>query len=97
VKLLHQIQTKQQESAPSKHLINDFLQQIQPEYPEKLSVEYTRPGAQAIPMPMSDVYKDAIPLGMASKYPTIPMGNAETAEYEVVGLSQSMMEEESKL
>jgi hypothetical protein len=44
-------------------------------------------------MPMADVYKDAIPLSMASKYPTIPMGNAETAEYEIVG----QMNEESKL
>ena len=67
-------------------MINEFIQQIQPDYPEKLSVEYTRAGvSQAIPMPMADVYKEAIPLGMASKYPTIPMGNEATESFEVIG------------
>ena len=90
VKLLHQIQSTQQQQAPGKMIINDFLQQIQPDYPEKMSVEYTRPG-QAIPMPMGDVYKDAIPLSMAEKYPTIPMKNSETEDFEV--LAEPMIEE----
>ena len=50
--LLHEIQkSKGQEQMESKHLINEFLQKIQPEYPDKLSVEYKRTGETlAIPM-----------------------------------------------
>ena len=43
-------------------------------------------------MPMSDVYNDAIPLGMADKYPeSIPMKNTETDDFEV--LAEPMIEE----
>ena len=43
-------------------------------------------------MPMSDVYKDPIPMGMADKYPeSIPMKNSETEDYEV--LAEPMIEE----
>ena len=43
-------------------------------------------------MPMSDVYKEPIPMGMADKYPeSIPMKNSETEDYEVV--AEPMIEE----
>ena len=58
-----------------KMIINDFLQQIQPEYPRKLSVEYNRGGSKdAIPLSMADRYAEKIPMGMSDKYPgLIPM------------------------
>lgn len=72
IKLLHQIQ-KKQEGKEMKSVIHEFLKKIQPDYPEKLSVEYQRTGP-AIPMSMSDAYNSAIPMGMADKYSDpIPM------------------------
>ena len=46
-----------------KQIVTNFLQQIQPSYPEKLSVEYKREGEEAIPLKMADKY-DPIPLEM---------------------------------
>ena len=56
-----------------KSLIGGFLQEIQPEYPRKLSVEYNR-HENAIPLGMRDIMADPVPLQMADKYPNpIPM------------------------
>ena len=63
IKMLHQI-NKHREGKQD-HLIYQFLQKIQPAYPQKLSVEYKREGdegTQAIPLGMADVYPEAIPL-----------------------------------
>ena len=48
-----------------KQVVNDFLKQIQPSYPEKLSVEYKREGQEAIPLKMADKYDSSIPLEAA--------------------------------
>ena len=48
-----------------KQIVKDFLQQIQPSYPEKLSVEYKREGQEAIPLKMADKYESSIPLEAA--------------------------------
>ena len=66
-----------------KEIINEFLQQIQPEYPRKLSVEYSKgePLGSAIPMKMADLFPEAIPMGMADKYPDpIPMTEENSHE-----------------
>ena len=59
MKLLHQLLPKQK-SQGMEQLVETFLQKIQPEYPNKISVEYLREGEKAIPMGMSDVYSQAI-------------------------------------
>ena len=58
-------------------LIGKFLKKIQPEYPEKLHVEYSRQGA--IPMGMADVYPGAIAMEMGSKNPVIPLKSKDEA------------------
>lgn len=74
IKLLHQI-SKKEDKPKMKEIIYEFLQQIQPDYPRKLSVEYNREG-EAIPMKMADLMADPIAMGMADKYPSaIPMTN----------------------
>ena len=75
ISLLHQIQGKQDKTEDMKMIIHNFLQQIQPEYPRKLSVEYNRTGSkEAIPLKMADRYAQKIPMGMSDKYPgLIPM------------------------
>ena len=50
-----------------KTIIHSFLKKIQPEYPEKLSVEYKRTGS-AIPLSMADKYAESIALAMGDKY-----------------------------
>jgi len=72
MKLLHNIQQKQDKEG-MKSIIGDFLQQIQPEYPRKLSVEYNR-HENAIPIRMKDLIAEPVALHMADKYPAaIPM------------------------
>ena len=74
MKMLHEIQKKHKLEKPQmKNIIGDFLQKIQPEYPEKLSVEYKRQGESAIPLAMKDVYPDAIAMKMADKHPVIAL------------------------
>ena len=63
MKMLHEIQKKNDGKQERKKIIGNFLKKIQPDYPEKLSVEYLRQGSEAIPLGMSDVYPEAIPLG----------------------------------
>ena len=64
-----------------KGIINEFLQQIQPAYPEKLSVEYKREGDNAIPLKMAEKYSEAIPLEM-SKGETIVLKSKEESQNE---------------
>ena len=60
-------------------LVEGFLQKIQPEYPNKISVEYKREGEQAIAMGMADVYNEAIELGQADVH-SEPIALPETAK-----------------
>ena len=64
-----------------KGIINEFLQQIQPAYPEKLSVEYKREGDNAIPLKMAEKYSEDIPLEM-SKGETIVLKSKEESQNE---------------
>ena len=50
-------------NAKTGDVIKRFMKQVQPEYPQKVSVEYKREGEglhNAIPMPMADVFPDPI-------------------------------------
>merc|ERR1712159_610650 len=77
MKLLHQLLPKQTNQG-MEQLVETFLQKIQPEYPNKISVEYLREGEKAIPMGMADVYNQAIQLGQADVHPNpIPLGENE--------------------
>ena len=76
VKMLHEINKKHQPDE-NKMLIGKFLKKIQPDYPEKLHVEYSRQGA--IPMGMADVYPGAIAMEMGSKNPVIPLKSKDEA------------------
>ena len=67
MKLLHQIQ--KQQKPEMKEITNNFMKQIQPDYPRKLSVEYTRHENEAIPLKMADLIPEPIPMPMADKYP----------------------------
>ena len=52
-------------------------------FPKKMWMGYKRSG-QAILIPMSDVYKDPIPMGIAYKYHEyIPIKNSDTTELKV--------------
>lgn len=55
MKLLHQLLPKQKNPGMER-LVEGFMQKIQPDYPDKISVEYLREGEKAIPMGMADVY-----------------------------------------
>ena len=61
-------------------LSHDFLKQIQPEYPEKLSVEYKR-NNDAIPLKMADKYPFSIAMGMSGGEP-IPLKSNEDIQME---------------
>ena len=65
IKLLHEIQKNKESQKDMKQIVKEFLQQIQPSYPEKLSVEYKREGQEAIPLKMADKYESSIPLEAA--------------------------------
>mmetsp|Transcript_4580 Transcript_4580/g.6950 ORF Transcript_4580/g.6950 Transcript_4580/m.6950 type:complete len:130 (-) Transcript_4580:42-431(-) len=82
IKLLHQIQT-QNKTEPKGQLINEFLSKIQPEYPQKLSVEYKGPASEPIPLSMKNVYDKPVALGMKEKHEVIPLAENE----EGLGLS----------
>lgn len=69
IKMLHEIQKKHQKPE-MQQITTEFLKKIQPEYPEKLSVEYKRAG-DAIPMKMSDKYPFSIPLEMNKGDPIV--------------------------
>ena len=63
MQMLHKILPKQ-----NKHtaiIVEDFMQQLQPEYPEKISVTYSNP---AIPLRQADVLSEAIPLNQADVF-----------------------------
>ena len=78
MKLLHEIRKKQSDKPEMKVIIGDFMKQVQPEYPEKLSVEYNRQG-DAIPMGMKNIFDEAVPMHMADKYPRpIPMEHRDS-------------------
>ena len=74
MKLLHKIQEKQT-NKEMKSIIHTFMQKLQPEYPEKLSVDYKREG-ETIPLNMADRIPDPVPMHMADKYMNaIPMSD----------------------
>jgi hypothetical protein len=79
------------------------LKKIQPEYPEKLSVEYMRhqgQGGDAIPMGMADVYSEAIPMGQADRHPqAIPMPSSEDQHSKLMrkdSMEPTIIEEEKQ-
>ena len=64
MKMLHKLLPKHKNSKNgTAGLIEKFMSSLQPEYPEKISVTYERPGADAIPMPMTDVVAEPIAVG----------------------------------
>ena len=71
MKMLHKILPSHKKSGSNTAIvIEKFMSALQPEYPEKISVCYERPGTEAIPMPMdsgepiamgqADVFSDPI-------------------------------------
>lgn len=66
MKMLHKILPSQKAGSRTAQLIEKFMSSLQPEYPNKISVTYERPGvsSDAIPMPMNP-----IPMGQADVYP----------------------------
>ena len=50
MKMLHKLMPEQK--ASTQDLCETFMKSIQPEFPKKITVEYERPGSDAIPMPM---------------------------------------------
>ena len=65
MKMLHKILPGQKAGSQTALLIEKFMCALQPEYPNKISVTYERPGlsSEAIPMPMNP-----IPMGQADVY-----------------------------
>ena len=91
INMLHQIQMKHP-NPQVKSLTHEFLQKIQPEYPQKLSVEYKREG-EIIPLKMNDKYPDPIPMEMGQKHDVIPLMSRDRAEsgepkIEVIGQNE---------
>lgn len=76
--MLHKILPSQKEGGRTSILIEKFMRSIQPEYPNKISVTYERPGlsADAIAMPMSP-----IPMGQSDVYkePIVMMAQNQTS------------------
>ena len=66
-----------------KQIVKDFLQQIQPSYPEKLSVEYKREGQEAIPLKMADKYESSIPLEAAVNETIVLMSKTDSEKMEM--------------
>lgn len=58
--MLHKILPTKQGSATA-HSIEKFMSSLQPEYPEKISINYERTGSDAIPMPMDSGDPIAMP------------------------------------
>ena len=77
--MLHEIHRSQPKDSQKKAIIFDFLKNLQPDYPQKLQVEYKREGDQAIPLGMANVYPNAIAMGMDSGKP-IAMGTKSDME-----------------
>ena len=73
IKMLHEIQ-KNHQKPEMQQISTEFLKKIQPEYPQKLSVEYSRSG-EAIPLQMGDKYPFSIAMEMNQKHPIIPLGS----------------------
>ena len=67
MKMLHKILPAHQKAGSSTAIvIEKFMSSLQPEYPNKISVTYERPGSDAIPMPMDS--GAPISLGQADVY-----------------------------
>ena len=64
MKMLHKILPKQ--STRTTAIAEDFLLQLQPEYPHKISVTYENPAA--IPLRQADVFGEPIPMNQADVY-----------------------------
>ena len=70
--MLHKLIDEKEQKPEIKRICEDFMRGMQPDYPKKLSVEYARPGSEAIPMPMYS--GEPIAMGQADVYPKpIPM------------------------
>lgn len=66
IKLLHQILPKQKNSQMGR-LVEDFMLRLQPEYPEKIGVEYKRSGDKVIPLGMGETLGRPIPMPWLSE------------------------------
>ena len=64
MKMLHKLLPEQRPE--TKAICEKFMSGLQPEYPKKISVEYARPGNEAIPMPMYS--GEPIAMGQADVY-----------------------------
>jgi len=65
MKMLHKLLPEKKEGSTRARLIEKFMSSLQPEYPNKISINYERPGIEsgAISRPM-----DSIPMGMGDVY-----------------------------
>ena len=80
MKMLHKLMPKHQ-GGKTANLIEKFMSSLQPEYPNKISVTYERPGGDAIPMPMDSGVP--IPMPQADVYEQpIPMSDQEPSQHE---------------
>ena len=61
MKMLHKLLPSHQQGSQTAVLIKKFMSSLQPEYPNKISVTYERPGNDAIPMPMDSGIPIAMP------------------------------------
>ena len=78
MKMLHKLLPTHQAGSQTATLIEKFMSSIQPEYPEKISVTYERPGSVAIPLPMDS--GEAIPMKQSDVIGhAIPMMSAQDA------------------
>ena len=101
IKMLHEINRQQHsQEFEKKKIVDDFLKSIQPEYPQKLQVEYKRNGEEAIALGQGSVYKDAIPLPMDSGKP-IALGTKEDMDmintYSVIDKDESKQDDEGQI
>ena len=65
MKMLHKLLPTHSAESNTAIVIQKFMSSLQPEYPNKISVTYERPGvdSEAIPMPMDS--GEPIPMGQA--------------------------------
>ena len=80
MKMLHKLLPTNQGNQTGA-MIQKFMSNLQPEYPNKISISYERPGADAaaIPMPMDS--GDPIPMGQADVYSApIQMSDQDQAQ-----------------
>ena len=86
MKMLHKLLPTHQ-GKQTAQLIEKFMCSLQPEYPQKISVQYERPGSAAIAMPMDS--GEAIPMRQADVFDKpIPMKQADVFDQPIPMMAQ---------